>query len=335
MKKTKIIAEIGQAHDGSLGILHSYIDALAQTGVDAIKCQAHIAAAESSAHEPFRVHFSYEDATRFDYWKRMELTEAQWQGIRQHCRENGMEFICSPFSNAAVALLETVGVTAYKIGSGEISNHLILEAVGRTGKPVILSSGMSDFSELDQAITLLTKFGCPLSILQCTTRYPTRPQEIGLNLIRELKQRYHLPVGLSDHSGTIFPALSAVTFGAEIIEFHTVFDRRMFGPDAKASLTIDETSQLVAGIRFTELMRDTPVDKNDIRPFAELKRVFGKSLAVNMDLQKGHPLRFEDLEGKKPAGYGIDARFYGWAIGKKLRKNLKKWDFLKREHIHE
>ena len=151
MHKTFIIAEIAQAHDGSLGILHSYIDALATTGIDAIKFQTHIAEAESSIHEPFRVKFSYVDDTRFDYWKRMSFTLEQWQGIKKHCDEVGLEFMSSPFSLAAVELLEAVGIQRYKIGSGEVSNLLMLDRICRTGKPIILSSGMSSMDELDQA----------------------------------------------------------------------------------------------------------------------------------------------------------------------------------------
>ncbi|CAN0044541.1 unnamed protein product, partial [Chrysoparadoxa australica] len=183
---TYIIAEIGQAHDGSLGIAHSYIDALAATGVDAIKWQTHIAEAESSDLEPFRVNFSYEDKTRFDYWKRMEFTIDQWAGLKRHCDEKGVEFISSPFSNKAVDLLEEIGVARYKIGSGEVNNLLLLEKIAQTGKPIILSSGMSSFSELSETIKFLKPFGNQLSILQCTTAYPTKPEDWGLNVISDL-----------------------------------------------------------------------------------------------------------------------------------------------------
>ena len=120
-----IIAEIAQAHDGSVGILHSFIDALAATGVDAIKFQTHIAVAESSEHEPFRKKFSYVDKTRFDYWKRMEFTYEEWQEIKNHCEQVNLEFLSSPFSCAAVELLEKQRVKRYKVGSGEINNHLL------------------------------------------------------------------------------------------------------------------------------------------------------------------------------------------------------------------
>src|SRR5665647_2102235 len=128
-----IIAEIAQAHDGSLGIAHSYIDALASTGVNAVKFQTHIAHAESSSFEPFRVKFSYEDETRFDYWHRMEFTKEQWAGIKLHCEEKGLEFISSPFSCAAVDLLENLQVKKYKIGSGEVLSLIhISEPTRRT-----------------------------------------------------------------------------------------------------------------------------------------------------------------------------------------------------------
>ncbi|MBA2561832.1 MAG: N-acetylneuraminate synthase family protein, partial [Chitinophagaceae bacterium] len=149
MTSPYIIAEIGQAHEGSLGIAHSYIDALAETGIDAIKFQTHIAEAESSIYEPFRIKFSYEDNSRVEYWKRMEFTKDQWKGLKQHCEERGLEFLSSPFSNAAVALLEGLGINKFKIGSGEVNNFLLLNQVANTGKDIILSSGMSNYEELD------------------------------------------------------------------------------------------------------------------------------------------------------------------------------------------
>ena len=328
MGKTFIIAEVAQAHEGSLGILHSYIDALAQTGVDAVKFQTHIAHAESSEYEPFRVKFSYEDSIRYDYWKRMEFTLDQWKEIKAHCDELGVEFISSPFSNAAVDLLEEVGIETYKIGSGEVNNLLLLEKIARTGKKLILSSGMSSFDELDRTVEFLRGRQVEFAILQCTTAYPTSPEEWGLNIIGELKERYNVPVGFSDHSGDIFACLAATALGAEILEFHAVFDRRMFGPDSPASLTIDEIARLVEGVRQIERSLHYPIDKSDNSRYARLKGIFEKSLAINKDLPAGHILTFEDLEAKKPKGYGIDASRWQEVIGKPLKRNLEAWEFL-------
>jgi len=332
--KTFIIAEIGQAHDGSLGILHSYIDAIATTGVDAIKFQTHIAAAESSADEPFRVNFSYEDKTRFDYWHRMSFTEEQWIEIKAHCEKCGLEFMSSPFSQAAVDLLERIGVKQYKIGSGEVTNFLLLEKIGKTQKPIILSSGMSAFSELDAAVKFLKPFGNPLSILQCTTSYPTPAERIGFNVIGELKKRYPgIPIGLSEHTAQVATGVAAVALGAEILEFHAVFDRRLFGPDAASSLTIEEIKELVNSVRFIEKALANPIDKNDLSPYLDLKKIFEKTLAVNKDLPKGHVLTFDDLEGKKPAEMGVPANLFKIVIGKKLVANKQQWDFLQNEDI--
>ncbi|PSL03949.1 N-acetylneuraminate synthase family protein [Cecembia rubra] len=331
--KTLIIAEIAQAHEGSLGIAYSYIDALAACGVDAVKFQTHVAEAESSLAEPFRVKFSYVDQTRMDYWKRMEFTLEQWKGLKSHCDEVGVEFMSSPFSCAAVDILEEVGVKRYKIGSGEVSNFLLLEKIARTGKPIILSSGMSDYRELVETIDFLRPFGNELSILQCTTAYPTAPEQWGLQELAVLKEKFGLPVGYSDHSADITACIAASALGAEILEFHAVFDRRMFGPDAKASLEINEIKQLVASVRRLEQSFAADASKLDVSKYSELKTMFGKSLAVNKALKAGHVLRREDLESKKPSDQGIPAKFFQQVIGKVLNKNLNQWDFLREEDL--
>lgn len=328
-----IIAEIAQAHDGSLGLLHSYIDAISKTGVDAIKFQTHIAEAESSIYEPFRVNFSYVDKTRYDYWKRMEFTLEQWKEIKQHCDDVGLEFMSSPFSNAAIDLLENIGVKRYKVGSGEVNNILLLEKIAKTKKPVIISSGMSSFSELDITINFLKEKNVEVSILQCTTSYPTTPEQYGLNVIGELKSRYELPIGFSDHSAKIETCIAATALGAEILEFHVVFDKGMFGPDAKSSLTIKETKQMVEAVKNISLSIENPIDKSDNSSFDQLKGIFEKSLSVNKDLKKGHLITFSDLEAKKPKNYGILASEYKSIVGKKLNIDKKKWDFLNEEDL--
>jgi N,N'-diacetyllegionaminate synthase len=323
-----LIAEIGQAHEGSLGILHSYIDALAQTGVNGVKFQMHIAEAESSEHEPFRVKFSLEDKTRLDYWKRMEFSLDQWKGIKKHCDEAGLDFICSPFSNIAVDWLEEIGVEQYKIGSGEVNNFLILEKIAQTGKSIILSSGMSSYEELDKTVDFLKEKNVDFSILQCTTAYPTQPEQYGLNVIQELKNRYNVPVGFSDHSAKIETCIAATALGASILEFHVVFDRQIFGPDSKSSLTISETKDLVISVRNIATALSHNIDKNNVEDFSSLKQIFEKSLAINKDLPQNHLLTFDDLESKKPKGFGIDASRFQEIIGKSLNKDLKQWDFL-------
>jgi N,N'-diacetyllegionaminate synthase len=328
------IAEIGQAHDGSLGILHSYIDALSSTGLSAIKFQTHLAEAESSEYEPFRVNFSYVDETRFDYWKRMQFSINQWKEIKDHCDHVGLEFMSSPFSLAAVDLLEELDMRRYKIGSGEVTNLLMLEKIAKTGKPIILSSGMSSYSEIYNAVSFLESFGNEVSILQCTTSYPTPYEKLGLNVISELKKIYPKnTIGLSDHSGEIYSGIAATVLGAEILEFHAVFDKRLFGPDAKSSLTIDQIDELVNAVSKIERALNNPVDKSNNAKFRDLKGMFEKSLAINRPLNKGDIIAVDDLETKKPAKQGIAASDYKTVLGKKLNKNLKKWSFLTKKDI--
>jgi N,N'-diacetyllegionaminate synthase len=330
-QKVKIIAEIAQAHDGSLGILHSYIDALADTGIDIIKFQTHIAEAESSPYEQFRVNFSFVDKTRFDYWKRMEFSLEQWKGIKQHCEDKGLEFMSSPFSNKAVDYLEEIGVKQYKVGSGEVSNLLLLNRIANTRKPVILSSGLSDWKEMDQAVNLFKNKNSQVSILQCTTQYPTTPENWGLNILKDLKERYNIPIGFSDHSGTPTACIAAASLGAEILEYHVAFDKKMFGPDATSSLTISEVKQLVDAVRQIEIALQNPIKKEIDESKLLLKTLFGKSLAINQDLKKGETIKIEFLEGKKPGDKGISASDYQLVIGKKLTRDKQQWEFINKE----
>src|SRR4051794_9997433 len=178
-----IIGEVAQSHDGSLGMAHAFIDAIADAGADAIKFQTHIAAAESTPGEPWRVKFSRQDKTRYDYWKRMEFTEDQWNGLKEHADERGLMFLSSPFSVEAIDLLERVGVAAWKVASGEVNNFPALDRILATRLPVILSSGMSPLHELDEAVARVKASGVDLTILQCTSAYPCPPEKIGLNLL--------------------------------------------------------------------------------------------------------------------------------------------------------
>jgi N-acetylneuraminate synthase len=318
-----IIAEVAQAHDGSLGAAHAYIDAIANAGADAVKFQTHIAAAESTPGEPWRVKFSPQDATRFDYWRRMEFTEEQWAGLARHASERGLIFLSSAFSFEAVDLLDRTGVPAWKAGAGETTNLPLIERMARTGKPVILSSGMTTWAELDAAVECVRKHEAPVAVLQCTTAYPCPPEKLGLNVIAELRAHYSCPVGLSDHSGTIYAGLAAVTLGASILEVHVTFSRECFGPDVVASITTSELRQLVEGVRFIEKAAANPVDKEAMAAeLGELRRTFTKSVVARTDLRAGAILREEDLALKKP-GAGIPAARMRNVVGRRLRVAVK------------
>ena len=324
-----IIGEVAQAHDGSLGMAHAYIDAVARAGADVVKFQTHIASAESSLEEPFRVKFSRQDATRYDYWKRMEFTPEQWAGLAQHAREENLIFLSSPFSEEAVDLLAKLEMPAWKIASGEVNNPLLWERIFRTHQPIILSTGMSDFEEIDRSVALIRSQAVPFAVLQCTSKYPVSPEEVGLNLIPYFRSRYSCPVGLSDHSGKLYAGLAAATLGANIIEVHVTLSREMFGPDVAASLTTSELGQLVEGVRFIEKSLANTVSKDQlVEDMESMRSIFGKSLVARIDLKAGQRLGREHVTARKP-GWGIPASKLEEVIGKTLRCDVSSGAFFK------
>jgi N,N'-diacetyllegionaminate synthase len=328
-----IIGEVAQAHDGSLGLAHAYIDAIGNAGADAVKFQTHIAAAESTPNEPWRVKFSQQDTTRYDYWKRMEFSEEQWHGLKKHAVDRGLKFLSSPFSAEAVELLTRVGVAAWKVASGEVSNKQILDRMIATGLPIFLSTGMSPLSEIDAAVQKVQSSGLPVTVLQCTSAYPCPPEKVGLNLIPFFRERYRCGIGLSDHSGTIYAGLAAATLGIDVLEVHVTLSREMFGPDVAASLTTTELNQLVDGIRFIEQMNAHPLDKDalvsEMKPVRDL---FTKSIVARVDLPAGTVLQEKHLTLKKP-GTGIPASRLMTLIGQTLRCPVKADQVLKESDL--
>jgi N,N'-diacetyllegionaminate synthase len=327
--RTELIAEIAQAHDGSLGIAHSYIDMLAELGVSAVKFQMHIADAESSQFEQFRINFSYEDVSRFEYWKRMEFSFEQWAELKRHAEDKGLEFICSPFSIEAFEQLEKLGVKRHKVASGEVENFLMLMAMCRSGKPILLSSGMSSYDDLEMTVRFIRENKGQLdTVFQCTTSYPTPPEKTGLNVIPELINRFGVRVGLSDHSAEIWPHIGAYMLGASVFEFHVVFDRRMFGPDATSSLEPLQVRELRNALDYLEKAKSHPVEKADNAAFNALRANFGKSLSLRCDVVAGMQVEEHHLETRKPAGMGLPANAYPEILGKVYTRDLKRTEFI-------
>ena len=323
-----IIAEVAQAHDGSLGMAHAFIDAVARAGGDAVKFQTHLAAAESSPAEPWRVKFSYQDATRYDYWKRMEFTEAQWSGLKEHADDKGLKFLSSPFSIEAVDLLTRVGVAAWKVPSGEFNNAPMLERMLATRLPILLSTGMSRLAEIETAVDRIRARAASLTVMQCTSEYPCPPERVGLNLLQVFRRRFGCGVGLSDHSGTIYPGLAAATLGIDALEVHVTLSREMFGPDVKASVTTSELREVAEGIRFIERMRTNPVAKDDMAAeLAPIRSMFSKSVAARRALAAGEVIGPDDLTLRKP-GTGLSADQLPLMIGRRVRRDIAAGEFL-------
>jgi N,N'-diacetyllegionaminate synthase len=255
----EIIAEVGNAHEGSLGLAHAHIDAAAKAGADTVKFQTHIAEAESTPSEAWRVKFSTQDGSRYDYWRRLEFTESQWAELKRHAENVGLRFLSSPFSVEAMMLLQRIGVDRWKIASGEVTNTPLLQRIAATKQPVFLSTGLGTRNEIQRAMRLFTDY----TIMHCVSEYPAAAEHIYLPVADCHKE------GISDHSGTIFPGLIAAYKDAAAVEVHLTLSREMLGPDVAASLTSAELRQLVDGVRFIERM-----GKEKYIPSEELRAIF-------------------------------------------------------------
>jgi len=316
-----IIAEIGSIHDGSFGNALKAIELAKLVGTDAVKFQTHLAEHETVKDAPMPSYFKGEP--RYDYFQRTAFSLKQWKYLKAHCNEFDIEFISSPFSCEAIDLLEEVGVSQYKIPSGEVNNIELLAAAAKTGKPVILSSGMSNWKELDQAVEVLFAAGVSkYSVLQCSSAYPCPMDQVGLNVIQEMEKRYECNVGFSDHTETNYAAFAAVASGARIIEKHLTFSKYMYGSDALLAAEPDQFAEMVRGVRAITEMMAHPVDKNDLTPYSEMKKVFEKSIVAITPLKKGQVLQ-RDMVGLKKPGDGLQASNLESVIGKRIVRDIE------------
>lgn len=313
-----IVAEIGSVHDGSFGNACRLIEEAAASGADAVKFQTHIADAESLASAPSPPYFSEEP--RVEYFRRTAFSLQQWKELATVAQSTGIDFLSSPFSLEAVELLEKVGISAYKIPSGEVTNIPMLEKIVEIKKPVYLSSGMSNWDELDLAVDVL-RGGGELTIMQCSSLYPCPEEKVGLNVIPEMRSRYNLSVGFSDHTLGLAASLAAVTLGAVVIEKHFTFSRYMYGSDAKHSMEPKEFANFCNELKSVGKMINSSVDKDDLSPYIEMKKIFEKSVVTSQALKAGTILKKEHFAFKKP-GDGISAAEYRQLLGRRVRVDL-------------
>jgi len=325
--KPYIIAEVAQAHDGSLGMAHSYIDLAKNCGADAVKFQTHIADEESTKDDKFRVGNFVQDTTRYDYWKRMEFSEDQWRGLHEHAKLLNIDFLSTPFSIKAFKILQRLDILAWKVGSGETQNIPLITKMLESSSPVIISTGLSSWQEIDSLVNMAKDYKSHFALLQCTTAYPTEPNNIGLNILSEFSRRYDCVFGLSDHSGKIFSPVSALALGSSIIEAHITFSKSSFGPDAKASLDPDQFKMLVEARDFIYKMNKSPVKKEYLsNKNKDLKVLFGRSLVASKDIAKGEKLTKNHFLLKKPGGglcYSDIANIKGKLSNRAYKKNEK------------
>lgn len=327
--KILLMAEVGSTHDGSIGNAFRLVDAAADAGADVVKFQIHMPEFETVRHAPNPPHFSAE--SRWDYLNRTSFTFQQWAAIKSHADSLGITFTASPFCTEAVHILEALEVDLFKIPSGEVTNIPMLEVIASLGKPVFLSSGMSNWAELDAAVTALSETS--LTILQCSSVYPCPPHLVGLNVLGELRERYRRPVGLSDHSVSHVASLAAAALGASVIEKHLTLSRWMYGSDAPYSLEPHDFRQLASDLVEISALRNNVV-KDDISTYSEMKRVYEKSVVAARFLPAGTRLSMTDLAFKKP-GDGFPARDYRSLIGGIVTRSIEQDEQLNLRDIQD
>jgi N-acetylneuraminate synthase/N,N'-diacetyllegionaminate synthase len=314
-----VVAEIGNNHDGKIEQARELITQAAEAGCNAVKFQTHIADAEMLEDNTVPPHFP---EPRYQFTKRMILSKETHQELRDFAQSKGVVFFSSPFSFEAVDLLSDIDVPAFKLGSGEVTNLPLLEHSAKKRKPVILSTGMSSFEDIDDAVATVTEFNEELILMQCTSIYPCPYEKINLRAIQTLKERYGLPVGFSDHSPEIYTSIAAVALGAVIIEKHFTLDKELYGPDHKASLVFSEMKELVERIREIEAALGTG-EKQISDEFNATKAVFEKSLVSAIDIPKNAILTREMLSTKRP-GKGLSPKLLPNLIGKQATKDIRK-----------
>lgn len=319
-KPCYIIAEIGVNHNGSLDLARRLIDAAVTSRADAVKFQTFRAddlVTRKAAKADYQIANTENADSQYSMLQALELTEAQFAELRDYCGQVGIEFLSTPFSEAAVDLLERVGVTAYKVSSGDLTHLPMLAHMGRKGLPIILSSGMATLSDVEEAIATIYATGNrQVSVLHCVSNYPAAPEDCNLAAMVTMAHAFGIPVGWSDHTLGAAISWAAVARGAKIIEKHITLSRELPGPDHRASMEPAEFTDFVAGIRAIEASIGTGIKT----PSAAEKRtalVGRRSIVAARDLGAGEVLRLEDVKIVRP-GSGLMPRHLDLVIGCRL-----------------
>ncbi|WP_294597274.1 N-acetylneuraminate synthase [uncultured Rikenella sp.] len=319
--RTLIIAEAGVNHNGSPELARQLVDAAAAAGVDYVKFQTFRAdklvtrTARQAAYQSRNL--GHGEESQYTMLKRLELSPDDHRTLIDHCNAKGVEFLSTAFDLESIAFLDSLGLPLWKVPSGEITNFPYLRAIGLTGKPVILSTGMATLDEIEAAVGVLTRFGTPrngITLLHCTTEYPAPKDQVNLRAMQTMHERFGLPVGYSDHTEGIEIPVAAVAMGATVIEKHFTLDRNLPGPDHKASLEPDELTAMVRQIRAVEsaLGNGTKEPAPAEQPNIPIAR---KSIVAATAIQRGELFTEENLTAKRP-GTGLSPMLWESIVGR-------------------
>lgn len=337
MKRVIIIAEAGVNHNGDIKIAKKLIDAAAKAGADFVKFQSFKAknvASKRAGKAQYQEKTTGKKESQLEMLRKLELSKKDHQKLLEYCNKRSIKFLSTPFDSDSIVLLKSFGVTIGKIPSGEITNLPYLQQMAITFEELILSTGMSDLGEVKAALDVLITSGAEkekITILHCTTEYPTPMEDVNLRAMQAMQKELGVRVGYSDHTEGTEVAIAAVALGALIIEKHFTLDRKMKGPDHKASIEPRELKAMVAAIRNIEkamgngIKAPSPSEQKNIK-------VARKSLVAARNLQAGHVIEQEDIGIKRP-GDGISPMLINEIKGKRLIKEVKEDEVLTFEHF--
>lgn len=323
-----IIAEAGVNHNGQLEMVLKLVDVAAQAGADAIKFQtfkAEDVVTQEGQMASYQEKNIGKKLSQQEMLKSLELPEGFYSAIIQRCQEKNILFMSTPHgSKKSVDFLESLGMEVYKIGSGDLTNYILLDKVAKTGKPIILSSGMANLDEVKDAIAFVRSRGNKqIAVLHCTTNYPCPPEEVNLSAMKTMMEKLDVPVGFSDHTQGNQAAIMAAALGMAIYECHFTLDKTLPGPDHVASAEPEELKSRIEAIRAAITILGNATKTPNTSEVESMVRVARRSIVAARDLAQGEILSEDDLEAKRP-GVGISPTQYENFIGKRLKVGLKK-----------
>ena len=326
-----IIAEAGVNHNGQLALALQLIEAAASAGADAVKFQTFHAedlATYSAGKAEYQKQSADDAESQFEMVKRLELSFANFEKIKERCDELNITFLSTPFDFQSVEFLNELDVAAFKISSGDLTNHPLLEVVGSKGRPVILSTGMSDLNEVTEAVEVVRASGNnQIALLQCVTNYPADAGEVNLKAMRTMSDALDVTVGYSDHTLGIEIALAATALGASIIEKHFTLDRSLPGPDHRASLEPPELIAMITGIRKVESALGDGI-KSPAQSEAGNALVARRSIVATRDIAAGSIISPDALGLKRP-GTGLPPKMLQQVVGHTTRVDVKAGELLR------
>lgn len=330
-----IIAEAGVNHNGDINLAKRLVDAASMAGADAIKFQTfHAENVVSSLAEKadYQKSTTSPDETQLEMLTKLELSDENFYEISDYAKNRGIIFLSTPFDEESVDLLHKLDVPAYKISSGEITNCPLLKKVAGKKKPIILSTGMSNLGEVEEALNYLKKYGAEeIVLLHCTTSYPAPVAFVNLRTMETLRCAFQVPVGYSDHTEGIIIPIAAAAMGACVIEKHFTLDRALPGPDHKASLEPQELSAMVKAVRDVEDARGNGI-KDPTEEEEVIKKIARRSIVAQKEIHIGETLTRDLLDIKRP-GFGLEPKYLNVIIGRVAKKFIAKDEMITLESL--